>query len=1068
MMIKKKVLAFFLAVSMTMSTWIVNVPMNQVHAEELPEEEISAEVSGDMYESEESSEETIPEEPQFPEEPQLPEEPQFQEDPDISVTEESPDSDQVHREEALKEADGTAVFVKLKNISVESGKDISSVHTPDNFVAKLEMEIPEELYEYSLVLSYWNKTTGREYIFKSEMGKADDVREVNIDLHKYYPKGNYILRSVRMDGMAHSVGANVMNLDYVNAAFYEGDNQNCLFMSHEGERVHELPYNGELDFSITDSPALTDTSFPEVTSIELASGKALGSRSEVEFLVNYTEEGSGIKKIWIQIDGENGGSEELTAWADEVEQWEGKGTISVKSSEGRYRQKGRYHVSNIRVEDYVGNYTDYYEEKGREGVLVGHNADGGESLLDITGCSFDVQPIEVLKSLKIAGNIKKDQMTAGDSFEITATICNSATENALVSPTSSGITWDTGESVRGVGEPFILKPGEEAEIMFPVKMNSFGDKGSRKVNSITIAEQSGSVTFMRVQNQLSTDGVLWVNEWMGNEVADLPYEGEVDYTITKADTPDQEAPYIEEISVVTKNIKSPGKVSFEIKVSEGHAKMTSFLPVFEDTENPDNTLMYQSKGWVKNKFESELTYSKEKKCYLYTIDLPVSAIKGEYILANVSVYDEAGNSRYYKIENGELVDTENAENKCAACKMVIAQAESSDRDFTNPVLEEFELMNNEVQAGDQLQIKIQAAEESGLSLVTVRWISSRWETISVDSTEIVSTEDGYLCKFKMDQYCREGDFTLYDVMLMDDSVRTNLQYFTYDAETSSFRGLPDSRVIGSADLHVTQVENTVIMNSDSNNEKDVLDTAAQGGTVVIQTEDGLTGTVSPATLSADLLNTAREKELTVIIHNRDADLVIDGKSIPETITESVFLQILRQSMKEEAIAIGDTMDDIYYPIEITTSNTNLPITIRVKVEKDFVEKCGEKGIRFSRKNQDDSTAVIAKDLDVDADGYVEVKLPKGWNPSSGQGRAIMTEKIQFFISAESGGYQLGDINNDKKVNLTDLMMCLNHVAKKTELTGDALRAADIDGNGGVTLSDLMRLLNYVSKKTDKL
>ena len=93
MMVKKKVLAFFLAVSMTMSTWIVNVPMNQVHAEELPEEEISAEVSGDMYEAEESSEETIPEEPQFPEEPQLQEEPQFQEDPDISVTEESPDSD---------------------------------------------------------------------------------------------------------------------------------------------------------------------------------------------------------------------------------------------------------------------------------------------------------------------------------------------------------------------------------------------------------------------------------------------------------------------------------------------------------------------------------------------------------------------------------------------------------------------------------------------------------------------------------------------------------------------------------------------------------------------------------------------------------------------------------------------------------------------------------------------------------------------------------------------------------------------------------------------------------------
>lgn len=109
---------------------------------------------------------------------------------------------------------------------------------------------------------------------------------------------------------------------------------------------------------------------------------------------------------------------------------------------------------------------------------------------------------------------------------------------------------------------------------------------------------------------------------------------------------------------------------------------------------------------------------------------------------------------------------------------------------------------------------------------------------------------------------------------------------------------------------------------------------------------------------------------------------------------------------------------------------NLPVTIRVKVEKEFVEKCGNKSIRFSRKNPDDSTTVIAKDLIVDADGYVEVKLPKGWNTLSGQSRAAKAENLQFYLSAGFEGYQLGDINNDKKVNLTDLMMCLNHVAKK--------------------------------------
>ena len=62
----------------------------------------------------------------------------------------------------------------------------------------------------------------------------------------------------------------------------------------------------------------------------------------------------------------------------------------------------------------------------------------------------------------------------------------------------------------------------------------------------------------------------------------------------------------------------------------------------------------------------------------------------------------------------------------------------------------------------------------------------------------------------------------------------------------------------------------------------------------------------------------------------------------------------------------------------------------------------------------------------------------------------------------------GDINSDGKVDLRDLMMCLNHVAKKTILKDDAFHSADVDGNGTVTLIDLMRILNYVSKKSAEI
>lgn len=60
----------------------------------------------------------------------------------------------------------------------------------------------------------------------------------------------------------------------------------------------------------------------------------------------------------------------------------------------------------------------------------------------------------------------------------------------------------------------------------------------------------------------------------------------------------------------------------------------------------------------------------------------------------------------------------------------------------------------------------------------------------------------------------------------------------------------------------------------------------------------------------------------------------------------------------------------------------------------------------------------------------------------------------------------GDINGDGSTNLFDLMLCLNHVARKSMLEGEVFRLADVDENGKVDLFDLMRILNYVAKKTD--
>lgn len=62
----------------------------------------------------------------------------------------------------------------------------------------------------------------------------------------------------------------------------------------------------------------------------------------------------------------------------------------------------------------------------------------------------------------------------------------------------------------------------------------------------------------------------------------------------------------------------------------------------------------------------------------------------------------------------------------------------------------------------------------------------------------------------------------------------------------------------------------------------------------------------------------------------------------------------------------------------------------------------------------------------------------------------------------------GDINADGVINISDLMLSLNHVSQKSLLKGNALLAADIDEDGNVTIKDLMRILNYVSGKSAAL
>ena len=63
-----------------------------------------------------------------------------------------------------------------------------------------------------------------------------------------------------------------------------------------------------------------------------------------------------------------------------------------------------------------------------------------------------------------------------------------------------------------------------------------------------------------------------------------------------------------------------------------------------------------------------------------------------------------------------------------------------------------------------------------------------------------------------------------------------------------------------------------------------------------------------------------------------------------------------------------------------------------------------------------------------------------------------------------GGYELGDVNGDGKINATDALLVLRSFAKKITLTSEQTLRADVNNDGKVNATDALKILRYFAKK----
>ena len=101
--------------------------------------------------------------------------------------------------------------------------------------------------------------------------------------------------------------------------------------------------------------------------------------------------------------------------------------------------------------------------------------------------------------------------------------------------------------------------------------------------------------------------------------------------------------------------------------------------------------------------------------------------------------------------------------------------------------------------------------------------------------------------------------------------------------------------------------------------------------------------------------------------------------------------------------------------------------------------------------------------------YIRGSYLIGKNP----GTAIITVsdkygRVKKICNVTVSDVAVGDINADGKIDLQDLMMCLQHTSGSVILEGEEYMRADVNGDTAVDLMDLMSMLHYVSGNESSL
>lgn len=889
---------------------------------------------------------------------------------------------------ATQEKDARLVLIKSMRLVDASGKDADNSNVSTDQELYLEVTYQNNTESDVRLSTSANWRSGEKDRWKSSNENItipagqSNTAVVEVPVSRYDSLGEWILYDV--DYYMYDLDSNYLGSGYYYPDSSIGEN---YYNYYDNKNSFSIPmdlvdYNGEGNYIITDASHADETA-PVINSVTIKNSNdplkaEIGTLDDVQLDVQYTETVSGIQNIELRFRNSAGYTETFSEYFSEEEQYTGTGATLLLNEKALRELDDTYVLQYVYVTDFAGNSTTYYAE---DGLLV---PDSGSEEEEFEQPSYSVVRESETNMLLAEGvrlekpdgtEVDKNNISAGESLVLVVAMNNTLDKDVSV---VFNARWENqnnnsiyAQSTAGVRQ----SDNEKIEIRIPVEINRFCSVSSYAFSSLSYSIYDSEDRYVGGAAYDSYNN----HYYLSNEtivVPEISNTSEADLYISVSDTPDEEAPYIKSVKTVTDSVSAPGTVELELTADTGYAKLTNVEFRIKDVTESKNNYYCQS---------SDLYYSVQRGCYVVTVDLDETVLAGTYQLYEISLYDEAGNYRYYSGSGDKLTDGNG--NSCTADPIVVADSVETDHDFTSPKVQSIQLDKNSVSVPGEVKYTIKASDESGISKISLYYKTNGDEYLNIDIPVTKTGEDTWSGTAKLCEYATPGEYHVKSVYVYDGSIRMNSTLLTDEEEDFEH-----------CSLNVKRAESKTIFISGTENEmKTQLQNVTKGSEVVYVSGPSAVAEYLPTSI----LQIIQDKTLKLLITSTDAEtqILVDGADLTDEMTANPFYMNLGtygyyEQNKIEFVNGYDTymqMIGIYRP----TGNT-IPFVARWKLGQPLVEKALEQGnARMSEySSQTDGYEIIKENLKITDDGYLELSS-EDFADGSGE-YAISTGTVKYF------------------------------------------------------------------------